>query len=371
MPAPASLVNPAPPLANLRASLPALADHALKVAIFCLLIGLALWWFRQGVPLHIQLVYSFASGMLAWAFIDLGRFFVDVGSPYHFPRGWRAIALIVAGCALGHVLGTLVGDAYCGRSSWETFQDKPHMLVNFFLLSIVSGTVVSFYFHATGKAHYLHSELEASQRQASEAQLKLLQSQLEPHMLFNTLANLRALIATDPQRATQMLDSLNNYLRSTLSASRATLHPLSAEFDRLRDYLELMSIRMGPRLAYTLTLPPELDAQPVPTLLLQPLVENAIKHGLEPTVAGGEVTVTASALGGVLTLEVCDTGAGVPKHAPHGVLSAPEKSAEGFGLTQVRARLQSVYGNAGALNLVAAYASSTRATITFPIQKSV
>jgi hypothetical protein len=91
-----------------------------------------------------------------------------------------------------------------------------------------------------------------------------------------------------------MLDHLIAYLRATLGASRATLHPLADEFARLRDYLELMAVRMGPRLAYTLDLPEALREVPVPPLLLQPLVENAIRHGLEPQVAGGHITVRAS-----------------------------------------------------------------------------
>jgi Histidine kinase len=344
MSAPASLVNPAPPFVTLRACLPDLVNHALKVALFCVVVGLGLWWFRQGAPLHIQLVYSLATGMLTWAIIDFGRFFIDISSPYHFPRGWRAIALIVAGCAIGHVLGTFIGDAYCGRSSWEVFQDRPQMLVNFFLFSVVSGTVVSFYFHATGKAHYLHAELEASQRQATEAQLRLLQSQLDPHMLFNTLANLRALIATDPPRATQMLDRLNDYLRSTLTASRATEHPLSAEFDRLRDYLELMQIRMGERLHYTLDLPAELAQHPVPPLVLQSLVENAIVHGLEPKVAGGAIHISARAEHDQLALQVRDTGVGFDA----------TNTPEGFGITQVRERLVTRYGKQATIKIEAA-----------------
>ncbi len=346
MPAPASLINPPAPLITLRGHLPMLVNHALKVAVFCVLIALGLWWFRPGVALHIQLVYSLSGGMLTWAIIDLGRFFIDISSPYHFPRGWRAIALVVAGCAIGHVLGTLIGDAYSGHSSWEFFQDRPRMLVNFFLLSIVSGAVVSFFFYATGKSHFLYAELQASQRQATEAQLQLLQSQLDPHMLFNTLANLRALIATDPPRATHMLDRLNDYLRSTLSASRATEHPLSAEFERLRDYLELMQIRMGPRLAYTLDLPDALANVLVPPLILQSLVENSIVHGLEPQVAGGSITVSAQMEGNTLVLQVADTGAGF--NAAH--------TPEGFGIHQVRERLATRYSNQATLDFVAAYA---------------
>jgi Histidine kinase len=347
MSAPASILNPPPPLVTLRACLPDLANHALKVAIFCVLIALGIWWAREGVQLHIQLVYSLSGGMLTWAIIDFGRFFIDTSSPYHFPRGWRAVALVVAGCAIGHVLGTFIGDAYCGKSTWEFFQDRPRMLVNFFLLSIVSGAVVSFFFYATGKSHYLHGELQASQRQATEAQLKLLQSQLDPHMLFNTLANLRALIGSDPARATHMLDRLNDYLRSTLSASRATEHPLSAEFDRLRDYLELMQIRMGPRLRYTLDLPAALAHTMVPPLILQSLVENCIVHGLEPTVAGGDITISAQMDGATLVLQVTDTGMGFDA----------ANTPEGFGITQVRERLATRYGNQATINLVAARAS--------------
>ena len=95
-------------------------------------------------------------------------------------------------------------------------------------------------------------------------------------MLFNTLANLRALIGNDPARAQPMLDRLVDYLRATLSASRASAHSLQAEFDRLRDYLELMTVRMGPRLNYSLTLPPELAHLTMPPLLLQPHAAAAV-----------------------------------------------------------------------------------------------
>ena len=133
--------------------------------------------------------------------------------------------------------------------------------------------------------------------QAAEARLRLLEAQLEPHMLFNTLANLRALIGVDPQRAQTMLDHMIAYLRATLRASRADAdrpHTLQDEFARLQDYLELMAIRMGPRLQFALELPEALATQPVPPLLLQPLVENSIQHGLEPKVEGGRITVRAS-----------------------------------------------------------------------------
>jgi Histidine kinase len=336
-----------PALHRIRTCLPEIARHGLKVSVFCFVVGIVLWLARTDRPLYVQLVYSFGSGIPSWLLIDLGRFFVDPESPYGFPRGWRAIVLIIVGCLVGHFIGTMLGDAFLGFSTWDFLQSKPRFFAYFLLLTLGIGAGISYYFYATGKSAYLINALQASQNQATEAQLKLLQSQLDPHMLFNTLANLRALISTDPQRATHMLDRMNDYLRSTLSASRATEHALSAEFDRLRDYLELMQIRMGERLRYTLDLPAALASLHVPPLILQSLVENAIVHGLEPQVAGGEVHVSAQADGDMLVLQVRDTGAGFD----------PANTPEGFGITQVRERIATRYGAQGTMHLIAACAS--------------
>jgi LytS/YehU family sensor histidine kinase len=135
-------------------------------------------------------------------------------------------------------------------------------------------------------------------------------------------------------------------------------HALQAEFDRLRDYLELMAIRMGPRLAFTLDLPATLAQHPVPTLLLQPLVENSIQHGLEPKVAGGRITIAARTEAGQLVLEVADTGVGAA--------DAPA-AGKGFGLTQVRERLATLYGDAASLEFSARAGEGARAVIRLPL----
>jgi len=174
-----------------------------------------------------------------------------------------------------------------------------------------------------------------AQELSVQAQLDLLRSQLEPHMLFNTLANVNDLIDEDPGQAKAMLQRLIAFLRASLQGSRVGVHPLSAEFSLVADYLAIMQIRMGERLHAELHLPPELAHLPVPTLLLQPLVENAIQHGLAPRRAGGTLRLMADLHGDRLRLKLSNTG-GTPQTATQGL---------GFGLHCVAERLQATYGD--------------------------
>ena len=180
-------------------------------------------------------------------------------------------------------------------------------------------------------------------------------------MLFNTLANLRALIGVDPPAAQRMVDRLNDYLRATLDASRATTHPLSAEFERLRDYLDLMAIRMGPRLAASFHLPDALRDVPVPPLILQPLVENAIRHGLEPQVDGGRIDVHAAREGAALVLTVRDSGAGFDVRQP------PRTGR--FGMAQVIERVASATGGRGTVDVQSQPGAGTTVRLTLPLQE--
>ena len=232
-------------------------------------------------------------------------------------------------------------------TSWSAGATSTRLTLAFSII----GTLASVFVVSTlERLAAARASAERAQRVAAEAQLRLLQSQLEPHMLFNTLANLRVLIGVDAARAQAMLDHLNAYLRATLSASRAVQHPLADEFARLADYLALMAVRMGPRLQVRLDLPEELARLPVPPLLLQPLVENSIKHGLEPQVDGGRIDITARRVGQQLVLAVRDTGGG-------------------FGLVQVRERLATVYGGRASLTLQAAgdAEGGTLATLHLPL----
>ena len=183
-----------------------------------------------------------------------------------------------------------------------------------------------------------------------------------------TLANLRVLIAVDAPRAEQMLDHLIAYLRATLAGSRSGTHSLEAEFALLGDYLALMQVRMGARLSYTLDLPAELRDAHVPTLLLQPLVENSLRHGLEPQLAGGHIRVTAALLdGGRLELTVVDNGCGLSA-SPHPASKSTGNTGSGFGLQQIRERLATRYGDQATFQLIAASAGGTSASLIFPLK---
>ena len=202
-----------------------------------------------------------------------------------------------------------------------------------------------------------HRERRARQLGA-QAQLELLRAQLEPHMLFNTLANVNDLIDEDPARAKAMLHRLNDFLRATLFGSRAIQHGLQEEFGLVADYLALMQMRMGDRLEIELDLPTELASKEVPAMLLQPLVENAIQHGIAPRRAGGRLRVSATRSADALRLTVHSTG-GSASVATRG---------QGLGLKLVRERLQALHGQAAHLQLThQCDQDTTLATVTLPL----
>jgi len=332
--------------------------HGLITAVFCCLIALALT-ITEGGGWAPHLVYSLSIGTVSWLVIDGGRLLFTGQREVHWPKGPWGYLLVAVGVVIGFFTGNLIGDAWSGAPAFDFLDFRGHKLATAVTITVVATVGMCFFFYSLGRSKYLQGQIDLAQRNATEARLKLLETQLEPHMLFNTLANLRVLITIDPPRAVAMLDRLNSYLRMTLSGSRALSHPLSAEFERLADYLELMSVRMGDRLRYTLELPEALRDTPVPPLLLQPLIENSIRHGLEPKVEGGEIAVRARRDAGRLVIEVSDTGVGLD--------AAPPSEGSGFGLEQVRERLATVYGAQGDLLLAPAPAGGTRATLSLPL----
>ena len=341
---------------SLRASTPKIdwlgkVRHLLQTVAFCLAIAAIQYAFQPERPYEIPLVYSLVIGCLTWFCIDFGRHLFPSSIDSGWPAGLPGVALPAIGMVFGYVGGTALADAWFGWSSWN-LRGVAQLRMSV-AITLLAGVTVTWYFYTRSRSATLQAQVVKVRAQATEAQLRLLETQLEPHMLFNTLANLRVLISTDPPRAEAMLDHVIAYLRATLSASRSTEHSLSDEFTRLADYLEIMAVRMGSRLTFTLEIPETLRNVSVPPLLLQPLVENAIHHGLEPQVGGGQITVRASTqpgpAGTLLVLEVVDTGVGLQTSLQPG----PDNPGSHFGLTQVRERLSTLYGEYGTLKLIA------------------
>jgi signal transduction histidine kinase len=192
-------------------------------------------------------------------------------------------------------------------------------------------------------------------QQVTEAKLSALQAQVEPHFLYNTLASVQALTEVDPAQANAMTGHLIQYLRNALPKMRESVSTVGQEIELVRAYLNILQMRMGKRLGFEIAVPAELMDAPFPPLMLPSLVENAIKHGLEPQREGGMVTITAHADDGKLRLVVADTGRGFA-----------DALGSGVGLTNIRERLAALYGDAASLTLVANSPHGVVATIEVP-----
>ena len=192
-----------------------------------------------------------------------------------------------------------------------------------------------------------------------EARVAVMQAQVEPHFLFNTLAHVKRLCHTDPALARRMLESFCDYLRVALPQMRGNAATLGSELALAEAYLEIQRIRMGQRLNVEVAVPATLRGLPFPPMMLMSLVENAVKHGLSPLVEGGSIRIDAVARNRTLHVSVADTGQGFTK-----------SSGAGIGLANISSRLESIYASAGALSLAPNAPRGAVATITLPAAES-
>jgi len=273
---------------------------------------------------------------------------------------------ILVGVALvvGTIIGSYSGLAISGLSSSELFEE--HGLFQLLFLGILFGSIITYIFSSRERIAATEAQIQeekikrlTSEKKAAEANLKLLQAQVEPHFLFNTLSNILSLLDSDPKRGKSMLVDFIHYLRASLSKIRKEQATLGQEMEMIQAYLSIFKVRMGDRLTYKIDLPKHLEAISFPPMLVQPLVENAIKHGLEPRVEGGEIRINGMEKDGVLRLEVTDTG--------NGFL---QERDSGMGLSNIRERLSSMYGNSGRLILEENQPHGLKAIIEVPHGRS-
>ncbi len=288
---------------------------------------------------------------------------VWLAGKFQFESGRRAVSLLVhLPCSVVFSLTYMVLRAWIGTwqseaSFAEAFQPLLVKTWHFNLLIYWVIVAVSFAFAYYGK--FRERELRAAELEKSLAQAKLhaLQMQLNPHFLFNSLHSVSALMHQDVEAADRMVVRLSDLLRAALDNSGAQEVTLRDELKFLQSYLEIEKIRFGNRLTVQTEIPADLLDARVPNLILQPLVENAIRHGIEPHAKPGRIELRAQRVNGKLTLDVSDNGAGV---------NDTKAISEGVGLANTRARLRTLYGEAQSFELRNRPEGGLRAQLTIP-----
>lgn len=267
-----------------------------------------------------------------------------------FPgRPWPDLPSAAIGIPLGGLVGFVLATWTKGLSLAEVVQSHPDVVSITAATALIFGVLAIWHFHDEARMLEARAEAEAERLRrieqealAARTQLALLQAQIEPHFLFNTLSNVVGLIDTDAPAARQMLLDLSSLLRTSLARTRRPIVTLGEELDLLRAYLGIMAVRMGARLNWQIDAPAELLGARLPPLLVQPLVENAIRHGLEPKAGHGHLSIGCRRNGGMLDIEVRDDGLGFKADI-----------ADGTGLANVRQRLLAACGPEASLTLAA------------------
>jgi sensor histidine kinase YesM len=270
------------------------------------------------------------------------------------------VAMLLTGTGLG--IGLLLGGALVLGVPLYFFSDNYATIIIGVFFGIVGFAIIGSrerLADAREEVANLRAERLAREREILETELKLLQAQIEPHFLFNTLSNVVGLVRSDPEAAEKTLLNLSTLLRSSLRRTRAEAVSLGEELEIVRAYLAIQSLRMQDRLEYTIDVAddPALLNWPLPPLIIQPLVENAIRHGVDPAEGGGTVSIAASRDNTGLNIVVADTGVGVREAGSGG---------EGTGLSNVRSRLRGLYGEGAGLDFRDNTPSGVRVEIRIP-----
>jgi signal transduction histidine kinase len=317
-----------------------------------------------GSLLADMLLASNVIGFLIHGMLRVLRRIAPPATPGQDSRTMLAARLLLTACCA--LLGLAITDAVLGGRSMFDVLLHTGLLARY-LPGAVAIALLMVAVLASGERRVTR-EIEAARQQEqiaeaarllAEAQLRTLQAQIEPHFLYNTLANVVSLIGPDPARARHMLERLIDFLRASLSASRAEHATLGFEVDLARAYLDLLTVRMGARLRYRFDVDAACRDLVIPPMLIQPLVENAVMHGIEPKVAGGTVVVRARRLDAGLCVEVLDDGAGLVPAAP--------RPGGGVGLSNLRERLLTLHGNSAQLQLLENQDGGVTSRLILPI----
>ena len=335
--------------------------------LFCLAIGLLLWYLRVTESAWTSIIISLCIG---WS-INLTFILAEKIIDQYMPAYLVPIPLT----AFGLTIGLLIAGSILFHEPLHFFTDNYLALIIGVFFSIVGVAIFSTHFNLLSARTELakaEAQRQAQQKLLLETELKLLQAQIEPHFLFNTLSNIVGLIRQTPEAAEQSLLNLTTLLRSSLQSTRKAVVTLEEELDFVRAYLDIQSIRIAERLQYEFRpagLLEEKSAQDsirqlqLPPFLLQPIVENAIVHGIESSESGGQVIIEVSVRNNKLIITIADTGVGISEHAP----SAENNDVSGTGLSNVRQRLHASYGDAANMTISENSPSGVVVRLSIPV----
>jgi len=324
-------------------------------ALFNTGIAIVLTFFWGRTSLGNYLILSQATGLCICLFCQAGLRLLRRQTLV------RLLPMFTLAIVAGTVLGSLLGGWLTGLPLIDYFSDRSAAFRSLLLSLLFSSLIIAFFFSrrtldATRRlVQQERLQRLASEKLAAQAQLALLQAQIEPHFLFNTLANILGLLETDLASARAMLADLTLFLRASMEETRAPWTTLGGELAVVTAYLNIQKIRMGPRLQVRCEVDDHLKPLPFAPMLLQPLVEKSVLHGLDPRVEGGSIRINAELAGEILRVRVIDTGQGFGDHP-----------AIGLGMANVRERLNALYGPAGRLLLAEHHPQGVEAVIEVP-----
>ena len=329
-------------------------------ALFNTIIALFLTSLEFGRGFLCNLIFSQCIGLSICSCVLAGHLFLKVYSPF------RHLVMIMITITIGTVAGAILGAVLSGIRLSTYVQSGPGLFIQTVFIGILFGSVITYLMFNRERIVQARALIQEEriqrltiEKKEMETRLKLLQAQVEPHFLFNTLSNILSLVDSDTEKGKTMLSDLIRYLRASLARTRMAEGTLRQEVEMIRAYMHIFKGRMGERLRYRIDVPDTLMARPFPPMLVQPLVENAIKHGLEPKIDGGEVSLVVEETEDCLRLIVSDTGLGFH-----------EADQKGIGLDNIRQRLRSLYDGKARLILEENSPSGLRSIIEVPHDKN-
>lgn len=318
-----------------------LLRDSVQTILICYIIALVIWFTDAGgFWLTLQVSLVFGVSCLCAIRVSL-----------HYLRDKTSILIATV---IGYSIGVIIGTLHLLYQMYDSFEQVRNAPASDLILKILFSLLVTYIFYnshrVTRKQRELQAQREQSLRQEkelAESNYQILQSQIEPHFLFNTLANIRVLIDVEPQQAKKVLDNLTGLLRVSMTKAERQVIPLEEELQLVESYLAIQQVRMGSRLTFDIRVQGDTSLASCPPFTLQPLVENAVIHGIEPTLGGGDVIITVTVTQDRCQVIISDTGPGLA----HNYQSLPPKG-HGIAVKNIHQRLALLYQEQAQLELV-------------------